>query len=115
MVDAAVRADHRPASTPGEQIRRRPPSPTTDLSFAQQRLWFLDQLVAGSPFYTESSAVRLHGPIDVVALERSINEIVARHEVLRTTFHEVAGRPIQVVERHRTIPLDVVDLRSLDD
>ena len=115
MADAAVRTDHRPASTPGEQIRRRPPSPTTDLSFAQLRLWFLDQLVAGSPFYTESSAVRLHGPIDVVALERSINEIVARHEVLRTTFHEVAGRPVQVVEPHRTIPLDVVDLRSLDD
>ena len=63
------------------------------LSFAQQRLWFFDQLEPGTPAYNIPAAVRLKGPLNVVALEQSLNEIVKRHESLRTTFGNVDGRP----------------------
>src|SRR5689334_10926495 len=55
------------------------------LSFAQQRLWFLNQLEPDNPFYNVAQAVRLTGPLDIAALVRSLNEIVRRHESLRTT------------------------------
>src|SRR5215813_12427194 len=66
-------------------------------SFAQQRLWFLDQLEPGKPFYSISTAVRLIGPLQVQALEDSLNEIVQRHETLRTTFAMLDGELKQVV------------------
>ena len=62
------------------------------LSFAQQRLWFLDQMEPGNSFYNISSALRLYGPFDHPALERSFTEIVRRHEVLRTTFQMSGSR-----------------------
>jgi amino acid adenylation domain-containing protein len=83
------------------------------LSFAQQRLWFLDQLVPGNPFYCESSATRLSFPLDLSAFERSLNEIVRRHESLRTTFRQVDGQPVQVVAPALNMLLQLVDLRSL--
>ncbi len=83
------------------------------LSYAQQRLWFLDQLVSGNPFYNESSAVRLMFPVNVGALRESLNEIVRRHEALRTTFHTVAGGPVQRIAPALVLELPVVDLRHL--
>src|SRR6266498_2026847 len=68
---------------------------TAPLSHAQQRLWFLDQLVPGNPFYNESSALRLMFPLDKPALERSLNELVSRHEALRTNFEDADGEPLQ--------------------
>src|SRR5260370_25758265 len=65
-------------------------------SFAQERLWFLDRLVPGSSSYNTDIAVRFPAPCDLEALRLSLNEIVARHEVLRTTFVAVDGRPPQV-------------------
>ena len=67
------------------------------LSFAQQRLWFLDQLVPGNPFYNMPGAVRMLGELDEVALRRTFDEIVARHEILRTTFVSIDGQPVQVI------------------
>ena len=83
------------------------------LSFAQQRLWFLDQLEPGSPLYNIPAAIRLGGPLAIAALEWSLNQAIHRHEVLRTTFRAVAGRPVQVIAPTLTLTLAVVDLRTL--
>ncbi|NLG48893.1 MAG: AMP-binding protein, partial [Chloroflexi bacterium] len=83
------------------------------LSFAQQRLWFLDQLEPGNLFYNIPLAVRLKGALDADALRRALNEIVRRHEALRTTFAAVDGRPVQVIAPELSIPLPVEDLRGL--
>jgi len=66
-------------------------------SFAQQRLWFIDQLESGSPFYNISAAFQVEGKLNVAALEYAINGVVARHEVLRTIFPNVDGEPMQAV------------------
>jgi amino acid adenylation domain-containing protein len=83
------------------------------LSFAQQRLWFFDQLEPGLSAYNIPAAVRFKGPLNMAALERSLNEIIKRHESLRTTFGKVDGRPTQVIAPTLTIQLPVVDLRKL--
>jgi amino acid adenylation domain-containing protein len=78
-----------------------PPRDTTSnppLSFAQQRLWFLEQLEPGSLAYNIPFAFRLNGPLDVAALQRALNEIVRRHEVLRTTFVLADEEPVQVIQ-----------------
>jgi len=85
------------------------------LSFAQQRLWFLDQLEPGSSFYNIFDTLSFVGPTDVPALEQSLNEIVRRHEVLRTTFANVLGKPVQVIAPDLKLPLPVVDLRRLSE
>ncbi|MDY7077386.1 MAG: amino acid adenylation domain-containing protein [Chloroflexota bacterium] len=85
------------------------------LSFAQQRMWFLGQLEPGSPLYNVPDAVRINGPLDVAALERSLNEIVRRHEVLRTTFATVDGRAVQVIVPELSLVLPVVDLSGLPE
>ncbi|NTW01790.1 MAG: amino acid adenylation domain-containing protein, partial [Oscillochloris sp.] len=84
------------------------------LSFAQQRLWFLDQLEPGSPLYNIPSARRLHGPLRADLLEQSINAILRRHEVLRTTFAAQDGRARQVIGTPDTrITLRRIDLTAL--
>src|SRR5438067_1126248 len=83
------------------------------LSFAQQRLWFLDQWEPGSPAYTVPRAIRLTGALAVEALELSIQEILRRHEVLRATFPAVNGEPMQVVAPVSPWALSVIDLRHL--
>ncbi|HSK75750.1 MAG TPA: amino acid adenylation domain-containing protein [Thermoanaerobaculia bacterium] len=83
------------------------------LSFAQERLWFFDRLVPGTSLYNLPSAVRLSGPLDLGALAASCNEIVRRHEVLRTTFASLAGHPVQVVSPPQFRPLPVADLSGL--
>ena len=86
-------------------IARIPRENQLPLSYAQQRLWFIDQLGPGSPAYNISAMYRLRGKLNVPALERTVNEIVCRHESLRTTFHNVEGRPVAVVSPTVTIPL----------
>ncbi len=82
-------------------------------SFAQQRLWFFDQLIPGNCFYNIPYLVRLVGFLNLTALEQTINKIVLRHEALRTTFEMVEGQIVQVIAPSLSIPLPVVDLRSL--
>ncbi|WP_442949188.1 amino acid adenylation domain-containing protein [Nostoc sp.] len=85
------------------------------LSFAQQRLWFLEQLEPGNPFYNQPAAVRLTGALNLAVLEQSFNEILHRHEVLRTTFSTVEGQPVQVIAPTLALKLPVVDLQKLPD
>ncbi len=84
------------------------------LSFAQQRLWFLEQLEPDGP-YKVPAAFRLRGPLQVEALERSVNEIISRHEVLRTTFAEIEGQPVQIVAPRLTLSIPVEDLSRLPE
>ena len=80
------------------------------LSFAQQRLWFLEQLNPGDPAYNLLSAFQISGELNIAALERSLNAIIARHEVLRTVFESVDGQPRLKVLANVTISLNIVDL-----
>ncbi|MEG4344303.1 amino acid adenylation domain-containing protein [Microcoleus sp. A003_D6] len=83
------------------------------LSFAQQRLWFLDQLVPNNPFYNVPAALRLTGSLNFSALQQTFNEIVRRHEALRTTLAVVSGQPVQRIAAAFHLPINVVDLRNL--
>ncbi|HST60880.1 MAG TPA: amino acid adenylation domain-containing protein, partial [Longimicrobium sp.] len=85
------------------------------LSFAQQRLWFIDQLDPGSAAYNMPAALRIRGALDTDALRRALDEIVARHESLRTRFAGVAGEPVQVIESSGSAALAEVDLRALPE
>jgi amino acid adenylation domain-containing protein len=85
------------------------------LSFAQQRLWFLDQLEPGVPTYSVCDAIEIRRPINVAVLRRALNEIVRRHEVLRTTFSGVGGVPVQVIAPPSEVPLPVIDLTSFPE
>ena len=102
------RASDKDPSIPRLQGLKNPP-----LSFAQQRLWFLDQMEPGNIAYNEPAAYHLFGPLDVAALENGFSEIIRRHESLRTFFY---NRAISVrFSRSRTMPLPfrVIDLKDV--
>ncbi|MBD0265851.1 MAG: non-ribosomal peptide synthetase, partial [Tolypothrix sp. Co-bin9] len=86
-------------------------------SFAQQRLWFIDQLLPGNAIYNVPTVIRLTGRLNTSALEQTFKEIVRRHEVLRTTFKVLDGQPLQAISAEScaslTIPLCVLDLGQL--
>lgn len=83
------------------------------LSFAQQRLWFLDQYDPQSTLYNLPAALRLEGPLNVGALEKSLNEIIRRHESLRTTFEVAGERPVQTVHEPSFCKLPITNLQDL--
>src|SRR5687767_14437635 len=90
--------ERRAASTRnGEVIPRREVGASIPLSFAQQRLWFLDQLYPGRPTYNLARRVRMKGVLDVQALRLTLEAIVARHEALRTRIVAVDGTPEQII------------------
>jgi amino acid adenylation domain-containing protein len=96
-----------------ERIVPVPRAGDLPLSFSQERLWFLGQLQPASCAYNLCSAFRLVGELDVEALERSLREIVSRHEVLRTVFKSTHGRPVQIVLPSASIDVRVADLRAM--
>jgi aspartate racemase len=85
------------------------------LSFAQQRLWFLDQFEPGVPLYNISRSIWIHGNLHVSTLEQSLNEILRRHDALRTTFPTAHGQPVQVISPTLTVTLPTIDLRELPE
>jgi len=92
------------------RIPRRVNRDSIPLSFAQQRLWFLDQLEPNSPLYNIPIAMRLSGVLNVEALQKSLNAVLARHEALRTHFVVVDGNPVQVIGESRSMEFRVTDL-----
>ncbi|MCP3162991.1 non-ribosomal peptide synthase/polyketide synthase [Myxococcus qinghaiensis] len=82
-------------------------------SFAQQRLWFLDRLEPGGSLYNIALAMKLEGVLQVKALERAFNDLVRRHESLRTTFHQHEQGAVQRIHAAASLPLSVVDLSGL--
>jgi amino acid adenylation domain-containing protein len=92
-------------------VPRNPAANSFPLSFAQQRLWFLDRLQPNTSLYNIPTALHLKFPLNVAALEQSLNEIVRRHETLRTTFAMINSEPVQVIAPPQKSPLRVIDLR----
>jgi NRPS condensation-like uncharacterized protein len=95
--------------------RREQGLSTFPLSFGQERLWFLEQLEPGSPLYNIPAAVRLSGPLDAAALAQALQQLVDRHEALRTTFASLEGRPVQVIAPAPSVPLPLEDLAGEAD
>ena len=83
------------------------------MSFSQERLWFLDQLEPGTSAYNLPGAVRLRGNLNLICLEQVLNEIITRHEILRTNFDMVDDQPVQIITPHRSLPLTIRDLGEL--
>ncbi|NMG22264.1 condensation domain-containing protein, partial [Brasilonema bromeliae] len=96
-------------------IPRRSQTSPAPLSFAQQRLWFLHQLEPSSPHYSELACLRLTGALKIDALEQSLNDIVQRHEALRTTFEIVEEQAVQVIHPTITVALPVVELHLMSE
>ena len=95
-----------------QRIIRRGRDSTAVLSFAQQRLWFMDQCEPNSSVYNMTSALRIRGRVNIGALERSLKEIIERHEILRTVFPVMGGVPIQAIRPSEESALEVMDVRG---
>ncbi len=96
-------------------IPQRPQQSHYPLSFAQVGVWFLDQLQPNNPFYNLPAAFRIAGSLNALALSHSLNEIVKRHEILRTTFTTVEGQPVELIAPSLTLTLPLVDLQQIPE
>ena len=103
------------ATSSGKSIPRRKNISPAILSFAQKRLWFLDQYKSGSHLYNISVAFRLLGNLNLTALHNAINHIVSRHEALRTTFTAKNGEPVQVIVLTLKLDLPIIDISDFTE
>src|SRR5204863_2628623 len=85
-----------------------------ELSFAQQRLWFLDQLEGATPTYNVPLALQVEGPIDVPALERALSDMVERHRILGARFVDRNGQPAQVLDPEFAFTIPIVDITDAE-
>ena len=108
VIARARRADTAPP------IEAAPRNGRLPLSYAQESLWFLEQLTPGDVSYNMPGAIRIHGALDVDALQQSFAAVVARHEALRTTFAEVDGQPVQSIAPTQPVHVALVDLGPLE-
>src|SRR5689334_23824378 len=112
LLDYLLEEEGIETDSESQKIVRRTPRAALPLSFAQQRLWFLDQLEPGAA-YNLSGRLHLEGRLDVSSLEASLNEIVRRHEALRTIFSTRDGEPVQIVLSELRLPLPFIDLSRI--
>src|SRR5262249_3084354 len=111
-VEEAMRAgrhDETPALIRASREREQP------LSFAQQRLWFIDQLEPGSAMYNVPTALRVRGELKQELLETVVSGVVRRHEVLRTRFEVREGQPAQIINEVRPVEAAEIDVSGLDE
>ncbi|HKO20765.1 MAG TPA: condensation domain-containing protein, partial [Acidobacteriaceae bacterium] len=112
LLQELLRGKRSAAAAPAT-IPRRPEQSFAPLSFAQQRLWFVEQLAPGDAAYNIPAALRLKGELNIPTLERSLNEIISRHEALRGSFQVIDGKPVQVIAPALKLGLPIIDLRQL--
>lgn len=112
LLSLRLKKNRELADQPPKIPRRQEPE-SYPLSFAQRRLWFLDQLEPGSPLYIIPAAIRLNGPLDAAALRRSLQAVVQRHETLRANFIELEGEPVQIIRPHVALAVPLIDLQNL--
>jgi len=110
LARALAGAGSAPPAPPLAPVSRSGPLP---LSFAQRRLWFLDRLEPGSPLYNIAASFRIRGRLDATALRRSLEEIVRRHEALRTVFAEQDGEPVQMIGP--SFPLELLEIDTQEE
>lgn len=114
LAELATAVSHLHATSPAiPPIQPRSHAEQIPLSFAQQRLWFFEELTPGTAVYNVPMAMRLTGPLDIEALEWSCSQIIRRHEILRTTFTAVQGIPQQIIHPPVSITIPLVDLSHL--
>src|SRR6266498_2223177 len=111
-VEAELRAGAGLQTPP---IERAPRGESLPLSFAQQRLWFIDQLEPGGAMYNIPSALRVRGELRRESLESALGEVVRRHEVLRTRFEIRGGQPVQIIDRAGPVAASVIDVSWLEE
>src|ERR1051325_10093697 len=109
-----LRKKNKQEALEAQTIKRREPDSRCPASFEQERLWFIQQFDPASPANNITNGICLDGELSVGALERSLNEIIRRHESLRTSFSSIEGKPVQVIAPELRITLPVVDLQPLD-
>ncbi|HEY7350649.1 MAG TPA: amino acid adenylation domain-containing protein [Ktedonobacterales bacterium] len=115
LLDKLMRGNLPQATTGIPAISRRTQTGFAPLSFGQQQLWLLAQMMPDIPVYNECVTIHLPGPLDVATLEQSFNEFIKRHEAWRTSFPLVDGQPVQMVHPPSTVRLPLVDLRRLPE
>src|SRR5271155_1564893 len=113
LLKAYLQARPQTAQVCSSPIVRRRPGTIAPLSLTQEELWRREQVPEIAPLYNECVRLRMIGPLDVVSLERSLNEVVRRHEIWRTTFETRAGEPIQIVQPAAPLRWRLLDLREL--
>ena len=102
-----------PGRVEADEIPRRPADDLAPLSFAQSQMWVIDQMTPGNPAYNLPFGYRLRGPLVVTALEDSFNEVIKRHEALRTTFGVKDGEPVQFIHPRLKINPKITELHHL--
>jgi amino acid adenylation domain-containing protein len=110
VLERLLRQEQHVNTSVGPRDRSLDPPP---LTFAQEQLWFLDQLAPGNWFYNESSALHLTFPVNTAVLQRALNEVARRHETLRTTFITLRGELVQAIAPQFAVPMVEVDLSGL--
>ncbi|HEU0299143.1 MAG TPA: amino acid adenylation domain-containing protein [Longimicrobium sp.] len=111
LLEKRIKGQAKPTA-PANRITRVGGGPVHPMSFAQERLWFLDQMEPGNPFYNIPVAMLVSAKVDVAVMERAFTELIRRHESLRTVFRAVDGEPKQIVQPPYPVKVAVSDARG---